>query len=132
MNKAVALVLFILLLGAVAWWVLKGRPQAPAPYAERLLGAQKEAGIDRVEGDFRALNTALTSYAATEGSYPQGDLGHTLSSYMPRVPAHDPWGKGYRYTRLAENDYELRSAGPDGAFDTGDDIVMETGTIQSP
>lgn len=35
----------------------------------------------------------------------------------------DLWGRPVRYTRQAR-EFEVRSAGPDGGFDTGDDIVV--------
>jgi hypothetical protein len=35
----------------------------------------------------------------------------------------DPWGERYWYRRLGQRDFEIRSAGPDGEFETEDDIV---------
>lgn len=131
MNKVVGLIILVLGLGAIAWWVLEDRDEAPAPYAEAMLEGQSKAGARRVEGDFRALHTTLTQYASMQGSYPEGDLGKALGPYMARVPSRDPWGTGYRYERRGEESYELRSAGPDREFGTGDDVVMENGAIMS-
>jgi len=39
----------------------------------------------------------------------------------------DPWLKPLRYTPHDDGTFELRSAGPDGAFDTADDIAQTFG-----
>ena len=38
MKQIVALVVLLLMLGAVAWWILKDRPEADSPYADAMLG----------------------------------------------------------------------------------------------
>ncbi|MGB9906698.1 MAG: hypothetical protein ACPLRR_04840 [Candidatus Saccharicenans sp.] len=35
----------------------------------------------------------------------------------------DGWGRNIRYQKLSETEFELRSAGEDGQFDTEDDVV---------
>lgn len=37
----------------------------------------------------------------------------------------DAWGKRFRYERLSESAFRLTSAGPDGEFGTGDDVVKD-------
>jgi hypothetical protein len=37
----------------------------------------------------------------------------------------DAWGKAVKYERLSDSSFRLRSAGPDGVFDTADDIVKD-------
>lgn len=37
----------------------------------------------------------------------------------------DGWGRAVRYERLSDSAFRLRSAGPDGVFDTADDIVKD-------
>jgi hypothetical protein len=37
----------------------------------------------------------------------------------------DAWGHKIRYERLSDDSFRLRSAGPDGVFDTPDDIVKD-------
>ncbi len=39
--------------------------------------------------------------------------------------ALDGWGRAFRYERLSDENFRLASAGPDGKFDTEDDIVKE-------
>ena len=49
---------------------------------------------------------------------------------VPWLSTCDPWGHRVRISRT-DREYELRSAGPDGAFDTADDIV-KTGLAPRP
>jgi hypothetical protein len=39
--------------------------------------------------------------------------------------AADAWGRKFRYERLSDDSFRLSSAGPDGVFDTADDIVRD-------
>jgi len=52
---------------------------------------------------------------------------HAQSRGFPRAlrenPPPDPWGNSLRYTSAGRDRAELRSAGPDGEFDTPDDLV---------
>jgi len=60
----------------------------------------------------------------------------SLEEFAPRIPevpwlsTCDPWGHRVRLGRQ-EREYELRSAGPDGVFDTADDLV-KTGLAPTP
>ena len=51
---------------------------------------------------------------------------HSKEPYLDRVP-NDPWGTPYRYVvrDARRGRFEVRSAGPDRAFDTDDDVVLE-------
>ncbi len=46
---------------------------------------------------------------------------HQKGSYPPAVNKADPWGNPYRYS-VTEDGFTLRSPGPDGKFDTPDDV----------
>lgn len=50
---------------------------------------------------------------------------NTKEPYLDKVP-DDPWGVPYRYVVIdaRRGRYTLRSAGPDGTFETDDDIVF--------
>jgi len=41
------------------------------------------------------------------------------------VSAVDAWGREIRYEKLSDSSFRLTSAGPDGQYETGDDIVKE-------
>lgn len=50
----------------------------------------------------------------------------TLERTNPMASASlDGWGRAFRYERLSDDSFRLASAGPDGRFDTEDDIVKE-------
>ncbi len=71
--------------------------------------------------DRRKLPTSLADLTA-----PPADGGEPFLESLPK----DPWGGEYRYvvTDVAKRDFELRSAGPDGVFDTEDDVVHRSGS----
>ena len=48
-----------------------------------------------------------------------GDLPATL----PEAPPKDPWEHAIRYSRTAPRKATLSSAGPDGRFNSGDDVI---------
>lgn len=88
--------------------------------------------IERARGDLEAAQRALEQYSADESSYPQaascaelagglGPFGRNL-----RISGTDPWGGTYECRSWGEG-YALRSAGPDGASMSPDDIVVEGG-----
>lgn len=49
---------------------------------------------------------------------PEDPEGNTLITGI-----NDGWGHPLHYHKVAPNSYELRSAGPDGIYDNGDDVV---------
>lgn len=64
------------------------------------------------------LDVRIQQYQAEHG----GTLPETLDELSASVPLTDPWGNPLRYEPLDDGEYDLRSAGPDGRFDTADDI----------
>lgn len=94
------------------------RPRRPAPGATRVSIAN--------------VSVALELYRLDCGAYPSEDVGLKAliedpgapgwkGPYLRLVPA-DAWGRSLRYS-LASGKAEIRSAGPDLAFDTPDDIM---------
>ena len=93
---------------------------------------------ERVQSDLRAFEAALNIYQSKTLRLPSSNQGlkalvekptadpipRQWSRQMMRVPL-DPWGREYDYRFPGLNNsesYDLRSAGPDGVFDTKDDI----------
>jgi len=97
----------------------------------------------RVDGDFCSIASAIRMYSVNNGRPPSTNQGlEALATepvigpkpkrwrrVMDRVPV-DPWETPYRYTQLLpktkEWRYEIRSAGEDRVFGSGDDIVDES------
>jgi hypothetical protein len=84
-----------------------------------------ESKIDLTRVNLENLAREIQSYAAET----EGDLPETLAALQRLHPtaaaAADAWGRKIRYERLSDSSFRLRSAGPDGAFETGDDIVKD-------
>lgn len=66
----------------------------------------------------QVIDVRIQQYQAEHG----GALPDTLDDLSTSVPLTDPWGNPLRYEPLDDGGYDLRSAGPDGQFDTADDI----------
>src|SRR5882762_909341 len=84
------------------------------------------------------FSTALDAFEVDTGSYPRGqdglqqlvaqpaDVTGWRGPYLVSDIPLDPWGHAYVYEfpgRVNATGYDLRSAGPDGQFDTADDVV---------
>jgi general secretion pathway protein G len=98
---------------------------------------------DRIGGDLVMISSAVKMYSINTRHPPTtaqglgalvtepvvGPKPKRWSRMLDRVPL-DPWQTPYRYEllkpRATEWRWELRSAGPDGVFDTADDQASET------
>jgi len=85
----------------------------------------------------QTFKTPLLKYRIDVGTYPSTDQGlQALKSapdgkehlwkgpYVETLPT-DPWKNPYRYSypgEMNDDGYDIRSAGPDGQFNTSDDI----------
>lgn len=65
----------------------------------------------------QAAQTRVEAYRAEHGALPDEAEGRDLISGF-----RDAWDRDLRYERTGPDDFDVRSAGPDGKFDTGDDI----------
>jgi general secretion pathway protein G len=88
-----------------------------------------EARIKTTRASISAICTAIDAYEIDCGSYPSSLQLLVNSSGEPnwhgpyvKGDLADAWGTPFGYT-LRENDYEVRSAGPDKAMNTSDDIT---------
>ncbi len=103
-----------------------------------LKGIPDAAAMQRVEGDFRAISSAIQAYKMNAGSYPTNSQGlQALVSkpdkatrwiqIMDKLPT-DPWGNAYSYKFPGTKkpaEFELISAGPDGKSGTDDDVSTQ-------
>jgi hypothetical protein len=72
---------------------------------------------------------ALDKYRSDRGFYVVSDkesvlVDHLSPTYLTRVIRIDPWHRPYQYEGQ-QTQYSLRSLGPDGKPNTGDDIVVK-------
>lgn len=71
-----------------------------------------------------SLSREVLSYAVEGEGLPESL--EALRRFHPTAAAlSDVWGRKIRYERLSDSSFRLRSAGPDGAFETEDDIVKD-------
>ncbi len=80
------------------------------------------------KANIATLKTALTTFNLERGRFPEGLAELTVARdgagpflENESVP-DDAWGRPFRYT-VSEGRARVRSAGPDGQFETDDDIV---------
>lgn len=63
------------------------------------------------------------------GAEQEGGLPRDLEAWKRSRPIgtglQDAWSHEIRYERLSDESFRLRSAGPDGVFNTADDIVKD-------
>ena len=109
----------------------------------RLLGSPSSEGkLARVDGDFCSIASAIKMYCVNNERPPSTEQGlkalvtkpvsgpkpKRWSRIMDRTPL-DPWNTPFRYQLLPPTGplwrFELRCAGPDKAFGSGDDLAEE-------
>jgi hypothetical protein len=92
----------------------------------RALEANRQADTAKQMGQIRV---GINRYVEKHGSLPEAsDFGALIDllcpGYVQKVTRLDAWSNGFLYRRKSDSTLELRSAGPDGKFDTADDLVM--------
>ncbi len=90
---------------------------------QTMTGKYAESKIDLTKVNLETLSREIQSFAAeSDGRLPE-TLGEMRRLHPAAAAATDAWGRKIRYERLSDSSFRLRSAGPDGAFGTGDDIT---------
>ena len=84
-----------------------------------------ESKIKLTAVNLENLSREILSFSAES----EGGLPETLDALRRFHPTAgstpDAWGRKIRYERLSDSSFRLRSAGPDGVFETADDIVKD-------
>jgi hypothetical protein len=99
----------------------KGSAKAPI---QSQVDALLESRQALTQANLRALQNVIASYAVTEGRIPAA-VQDVRAAGMLAVAPQDAWGRDFRYERRSDSSFRLTSAGPDGAFDTADDIRLD-------
>lgn len=91
-------------------------------------GESHEMRRNTTRASLAAIGTAIQAYDVRLNQLPAtlDDLTVTteaLTALLDKNRLTDSWGNPYRYKRTGKFEYELRSAGPDGQYDTIDDIT---------
>lgn len=112
---------------------------AAISWIPRAIQTGRAKHVAAVRAEFYRLHVEALNHHYTEfGTYPQelSDLRNNLSTLIPQT---DYWGNQIRYSPTAliasknstpgYSNYQLVSAGPDGIWDSADDIRMVDGVI---
>jgi hypothetical protein len=83
-----------------------------------------QSKIKLTAANLESLSREVLSYASEGQGLPESlDALRRFHPTAGSLP--DAWGRKIRYERLSDDGFRLRSAGPDGAFETDDDIVKD-------
>jgi hypothetical protein len=95
--------------------------------ATTMLGAERQSHPDSVDREGYRLTMLVSRVAGFASEQRRGPA--TLDEFAPPVAevpwlsTCDVWGHRVRFTR-SEREFEVRSAGRDGIFDTADDLLQ--------
>lgn len=82
----------------------------------------RDAQIQNTKNQTTTLQQAIEQYrVAKRGQCPKTLEAMRAAGFVSRVPK-DAWGRPFRITCPSEHGVDVVSAGPDGEFDTADDL----------
>ncbi len=84
---------------------------------------QEKAMTELTRVNLSSLEKIILAFMSQEGRLPK-DFEELRQSRFLVGPAVDAWGRKLRLEIISEENFRLLSAGPDGQFGTGDDIVV--------
>jgi hypothetical protein len=95
---------------------------------ENFVAALNEVKRVNATADLAAIVNALIEFRRERGAFVVSDkesvlIDHLSPRYLTRVIRVDPWHRPYQYEG-EQNQFSLRSVGPDGKTGTPDDIVV--------
>lgn len=95
--------------------------------AAHILAAIDEKRTETTRSLLKKLADGIAAYAAEKGGVPPAsDFEGLMNELAPRhlnPPIRlDAWSNPFSYQRISNYVYDLRSAGPDGQFQTADDL----------
>jgi len=93
-------------------------------HIEAAVDALSKAGIAATQANLSQLEKVVTSFVAGEGRSPESWQDMRSLRYI-MTGTTDGWGRVVRYEKTSETGFRLVSAGPDGRFDTADDLAVE-------
>lgn len=96
--------------------------------AEHILRILNQERTATTQEHLNLLVEGIEHYRRVQGRVPQVSdfealVNHLTPYYMEPVVRIDAWSNPFSYEPLAPDQYDLRSAGPDGKLQTPDDVV---------
>ena len=97
---------------------------------DHILTLLDEQRLETTKGRLRELRQAMHRHLDSEGTVPQVETFPALvdalyPGFLERAVRLDAWANPFIYEVISAREYDLRSAGPDGADGTMDDLSME-------
>lgn len=81
--------------------------------------------VKLTEVNMESLARVILGYATGEQGLPEDLKQFQRSRPSLGMGLLDAWGRAIKYEKISDTAFRLRSAGPDGVYDTADDIVKE-------
>lgn len=85
------------------------------------------ADIERTERTLASVRQAVVEYEADAGK-PAYAVELLEPTFLTRSDMYDSWGRALEFSLTPENQYLVRSLGPDGAANTEDDVTIKFGS----
>jgi hypothetical protein len=123
-GRGRGLLLGVLFVAAAVLVFLVFRPAGKKNVVEKGLDAKEAAAEAQTRANLQGVETAVVAYMADAGAAP-ASLAALQNLRLLPAGAIDGWGRTIRYERISDSSFRVISAGKDGAFGTGDDIVRE-------
>jgi hypothetical protein len=120
--KLRGLILSVLFAAVVVYFIFFAKVVGDKGGLEVMTDKYAESKVNLTGTDLESLAKVILSFAAEGEGLPEAL--EALRRYNPVASARtDIWGHRIRYEKLSDDSFRLTSAGPDGVFDTADDIV---------
>jgi hypothetical protein len=122
--KVRGLLVVLILAAAVVYAIFFAKVADDKGMLEIQVDKYLEAKITLTRANLEALSREVLNYA-TQGEGLPESLEALRRFHPTAATLPDAWGRRIRYEKLSDDSFRLRSAGPDGAFDTADDVVKD-------
>jgi len=122
--KVRGLLVVLVLAAAVVYAIFFAKVADDKGMLEIQVDKYLEAKITLTRANLEALSREVLNYA-TQGEGLPESLEALRRFHPTAATLPDAWGRRIRYEKLSDDSFRLRSAGPDGAFDTADDVVKD-------
>ena len=120
--KLKGLLAVVLAAAAVAYLIFFTKADGDRGGLAIMVDQYLEAKIELTGVNLESLSREVLAFASESGGLPE-TLGALRRFHPAAAGLADGWGRGFRYEKVSEDAFRLASAGPDGAFGTGDDVV---------
>jgi len=120
-KGALAILLLVIVIIYFAYFL---RTEKKAPVEQEISRFNQTRG-ELTTVNLESLSRALIEWMAESGREVPESLKEWPGARSAGLSLTDGWGHEIRYEKVSDSSFRLRSAGPDGRFETEDDIIKE-------